>query len=162
MGKVILIVAFLLIANIGFSLGNIKPMNRYITDKDDKYLLQVNALYQVLHNVKIEIKYTDKGVNLQVKLITDNIQKVLKNDSWISQESFSTYFESVDVSLSEFKNGWLIRFYSSNEDLVSRLQYSGQRLWHEFLQKKMYFEMRISHENRKVGSQYYVRNHKRS
>jgi hypothetical protein len=160
MKKIILLAVALLMTGTIFGHGNgWSKNNKNESENNNQYWQQMNTWRQVMHDTKVEAKNTDKGVNLQVVLPSDEAQKTLTNDFQFSQENLATYFESVEVSLDNLENGWVINFSSSEDRLIKKLQNSGSGLWYEFLQQKMYSIMGSNKGNGFMGEQHMMGNY---
>jgi len=150
-----LIAASLLIVGTTFGHGNRwSKGNKNDTENNGQFWQQMNTWRQVMHDTKVEAKNTDNGVNLQIIIPSDEAQKAITDDFQLSQQNLATYFESVEVSLDGQENGWVISFSSSDDQLIKRLQNSGNGLWYEFLHLKMQGIMHSNNGNHHMAGNY--------
>ena len=160
MKKAILIAASLLIVGTTFGHGNgWSKDNKNSSENSSQNWQQMNTWRQVMHDTKVDVENTEKGVSLEIIMPSSEAQASVTSDFKLSQENLAAYFESVAVSLEDREKGWLISFTASDDDLIKRLQHSGRGLWYEFIQQKMAGFMNSNRGNSPMGGHHSMGNY---
>ena len=142
MKKLMLIAAALLVAGTVLGHGFNWSAGDDKTGNSGAFWQKMNTWGQAMHDTKVNASKTDTGIRLHIATPSKEAQKSLADNLTFSQKELSDYFQSVDVSVAEQDDGYTVEFSSPKESLVKRLQNAGPGLFYEYVQQRMFREMR--------------------
>jgi len=134
MKKLFIIVVSLVVSGLVFAHGsNRGPFKR----DNNKYWQQMDQWHDVMHGISVDSENLTDGVTLKITTDSDEVLAKVKGDLKINKQDLSSFFEGVDVALTDTEKGFDVNLTSSDKPTVSRLQNWKNGLLFQYMRSQM-------------------------